>query len=124
MLRARVIAAHRAPEREPIRIAPGDKVTLGGRDGEWPQFVWTTLSEGFSGWIPGNLFDNEQGDATAQSEYDTRELDADIGDILVLHREMADWWWAEHTQANKQGTGGWIPARALQIIEDSWTEEN
>jgi len=118
MKRARVVAEHRAPDRPSIRVAPGDAVTLGDRDETWPQFVWTTLSSGLGGWIPWMLFDRDQGEAIVQTEYDTRELDADVGDLLVLHHEMADWWWAEKVQADKTpGASGWIPARALQIID-------
>jgi len=34
---------------------------------------------------------------------------------LLLHHELAGWWWAENTQ----GTSGWIPTRVLRILEDS-----
>ena len=113
MKRARVVAQHRAPDRPAIRIAPGDEVTLGERDNDWPQFVWTTLASGLGGWIPSVLFDRDMGLATAQREYDTQELDADVGQILTLHHELADWWWAE----NERGASGWIPARAIEIID-------
>lgn len=113
---ARVSARRRAPDRPAIQVAPGDAVTLGQRDSDWPQFIWTTLTGG----LGGLLFDRERGDATAQHEYDPRELDSDIGDRLVLHREMADWWWADNTQ----GASGRIPALALQIIDDRRTDEN
>lgn len=113
--RARVIAAHRAPDRPAIRLTPGESVTLGERDIDWPQFVWTTLATGLGGWVPSALFDREYGEAIAQQDYDTRELDADVGEILTLHRELADWWWAENTH----GASGWIPARAIEIIEQT-----
>ena len=112
--RARVIAAHRAPDRAPIQVASGDPVTLGDRDTDWPQFVWTTLASGLGGWIPSSLFDAERGEARAQQAYDSRELDAEVGDLLILHRELADWWWAE----NEAGACGWIPARALDMMDD------
>ena len=115
MKRAVVIASHRAPDRPPIRVEPGDNVTLGERDSEWPQFVWTALATGLGGWMPTVLFDRDQGEAIAMQPYDTRELDADEGESLVLHHELADWWWAE----NMQGTSGWIPGRVLRILEDS-----
>jgi len=114
MTRARVIAPHRAPDRPPIRIAPGDVVTLGARDEEWPAFAWTTHANGLGGWVPASLFDREQGTATAKVAYDTRELDVDAGERLTLHRELADWWWAE----NSGGATGWIPARAFERIEE------
>jgi hypothetical protein len=113
MLHGRVVAEHRAPDRPAIQVAQGDAVTLGERDSDWPQFVWTTLASGLGGWIPSVLFDRELGAATAQKDYDTRELDADIGELLKLHYDMAGWWWAE----NSHGASGWIPARAIQIID-------
>lgn len=112
---ARVIVAHHLPEREPIRVAKGDTVTLGERDSDWPQFVWTTLAQGLGGWIPAALFDREAGEAVAQEDYDTRELSAEAGEILTLHREQVDWWWAE----NVRGEQGWIPARCIEVIEDN-----
>ena len=120
MRRARVIAAHRAPDRPPIRVAAGDSVTLGERDSDWPQFVWTTLAQGLGGWIPAVLFDRDIGEATALSDYDTRELDTAIGEILILHHHQEDWWWAE----NANGDSGWIPARAIEVIDDNTQEES
>jgi len=111
--RARVVAAHRAPDRPAIRVRPGDAVTLGARDADWPQFVWTTLADGLGGWIPADIFDRDHGAAVAQQGYDTRELDAEPGDELALHRVQADWWWAE----NADGASGWIPARVIEIID-------
>lgn len=115
MPQARVIAAHRKPDRPSIRVARGERVRLGERDTDWPQFVWTVLASGLGGWIPADVFDTAHGDARAQHDYDTQELDADPGDGLRLHREHAGWWWAEHSD----GTQGWIPARVLQIDEDT-----
>lgn len=120
MRRARVIAAHHAPDRPAIRIAAGDTVTLGDRDLDWPHFVWATLASGLGGWIPAAMFDAERGMATAVDDYDTRELDAEPGDILTLHHETADWWWAE----NVLGKTGWIPARNLEPFEEKPAEEN
>ena len=115
MRRARVIAAHRAPDRPSIRVSAGDPVTLGERDTDWPQFVWTTLAQGLGGWIPAALFDREFGEATAQADYDTRELATEIGEVVILHHEQEGWWWVE----NAQGDSGWIPARVLQTIEET-----
>lgn len=119
MQHARVVVAHRAPDRPPIRVAPGDPVLLGHRDTDWPEFVWTTIAEGHEGWVPVKLFDREQGPATAVGEYDTRELDAQADEVLILHYELARWWWAE----NVLGHQGWIPASALEILDDDDGED-
>ncbi len=110
--RARVTEQHRAPDRPAIRVQAGERVTLGDRDSEWPDFVWTALASGLGGWVPSALFDAERGQASALQDYDTRELDADPGDELVLHRELAGWWWAE----NARGEAGWIPTRKLELL--------
>lgn len=107
----RAIAQHRAPDRPAIQVAPGDRVTLGDRDTEWPEFVWTALASGLGGWMPSTLFDAERGEASALQDYDTRELDADVGDVLTLHEERAGWWWA----TNAAGDSGWVPARAIEV---------
>ena len=111
--RARVVQQHRAPDRPAIQVQAGDRVTLGERDTEWPEFVWTSLASGLGGWIPSPLFDADTGEASALEAYDTRELNADVGDELQLHREQAQWWWA----TNASGDSGWIPARAVEMIE-------
>ena len=114
MRQARVISAHRAPDRPSIQVAAGDAVTLGERDSDWPQFVWTTLAQGLGGWIPAVLFDREVGEATALGDYDTRELHTEIGELVTLHHEQEGWWWAE----NARGDTGWVPGRALELIEN------
>lgn len=119
MRHARVVVAHRAPDRPAIQVARGEAVILGDRDGDWPQFVWTTIAEGHGGWVPASLFDNEYGPATALSDYDTRELNAAADEILSLHHELAQWWWAE----NSSGAQGWIPARALELLDNASDDE-
>lgn len=110
--RARVIHDHRAPDRVPIQVRAGDRVMLGQRDRDWPQFVWTIGSNGLGGWVPINLFDCEQGPATALRDYDTVELDCNAGDELTVVQELAEWWWAR----NASGSAGWVPARNLELL--------
>ncbi|RMH93382.1 peptide-binding protein [Lysobacter pythonis] len=112
MRQARVIAAHRVPDHPPIRVGVGERVRLGGRDGDWPAFVWITRADGLGGWIPRDLLAAEPDGrhAIAQDTYDTLELAADAGETLRLYREQAGWWWAE----NRHGARGWFPARHLE----------
>ena len=116
MPRARVIAAHRAPDREAIRVARGETVLLGESDHEWPDFVWATLAQGLGGWMPADVFHmDDVGTAIAKQDYDTRELEAEPGDLLIVEREHAGWWWAH----DAQGRSGWIPARSIELIQEN-----
>lgn len=119
MRHARVVVSHHAPDRPSIRVAAGDPVTLGARDEDWPEFVWTTIAEGHEGWIPARLFDAEHGPAKALQDYDTRELAAQADEVLTLHYELAGWWWAQ----DALGHQGWIPARALELLDDNDGED-
>ena len=114
MQRARVSAEPRSPDRPAIQVSAGDSVTLGERDSDWPQFVWTTLAQGLGGWIPAALFDRDTGAATALADYDTRELATRIGESITVHYQQEGWWWAE----NANGESGWIPARAIELIDE------
>ncbi|RNF84412.1 SH3 domain-containing protein [Montanilutibacter psychrotolerans] len=120
MRRARVVVAHRAPDRPAIRVRRGDAVVLGNRDRDWPQFVWTVVEGGNGGWVPAELFDTDHGRATALADYDTRELDADADQVVQLHHEMARWWWAE----DDTGAQGWIPERALELLDAPASGDN
>jgi len=111
---ARVVATHRAPVGANIRIESGEAVTLGARDDEWPEFVWTQVATGLGGWIPATLFDQPSGAAIAQADYDTRELAVEIGERVIVHRELAGWWWAE----NDKGASGWIPDRVIRQFRE------
>ena len=115
MPQACVTTEHRAPQRPAIQVRAGEHVRLGERDDQWPLFVWTIRSDGLGGWIPHALFavDADGVNATARADYDTRELDADTGELLTVHHALADWWWAE----NRHGAQGWVPARNIELIQ-------
>ncbi|WP_058833768.1 SH3 domain-containing protein [Luteimonas abyssi] len=114
MRRARILADHRPPDRPPIRIRVGEQVTLGERDTEWPDFVWTVNAAGDGGWVPASLFDRAHGTATALDDYDTRELSVAAGERVELDQALAGWWWAR----NAAGATGWIPKRVIASSED------
>ena len=104
---ARLTANHRARYRNPIAVVAGEKVTLGIRDVDWPEFIWATDPRGRSGWIHQSFL---TGDIVAR-DYDARDLDGNAGDPVRLIELAGGWWWAE----NEINERGWLPERALAI---------
>jgi hypothetical protein len=63
----RAVKAHAIPDRAPLRVSPGQRVTVGEHDTHWPAFVFVTADNG-SGWVPSRYL---APDGTVLTPYDT-----------------------------------------------------
>ncbi len=109
-MKHRVIVAHRSQYPDPIRFAPGDRLRIGRRDDDYPGWIRVTTPCGNEGWAPESIIRLEpDGDGTALSEYDARELDTEVGERVVTVRELCGWSWVE----NEDGECGWVPAKSI-----------
>ncbi len=108
----RVVADHEIPDRAPFRITPGDRVTVGEQDTEWPAFVMVMSLTG-EGWVPSRHLSVDRPIATVTTAYDTQELPASAGDVLALLADDPEsgWAWCR----DDAGREGWVPHRALQV---------
>ena len=71
---ARLSTNHRARYRNPLAVVAGEKVILGIRDVDWPEFIWATDPRGRSGWIHQGFLDGD----TVVRDYDAREIDGKL----------------------------------------------
>lgn len=110
-MQARVLRDYRTQYAEPITMSVGERVVLGARDTEWPEFIWGTDVRGRSGWVPARVLDRDRGDACCIVDYSARELDADAGETLNLIHETGGWWWCENARQQQ----GWLPATHLDL---------
>jgi SH3-like domain-containing protein len=110
-MRARLLRDYRTQYPDPIRFGAGERVVLGARDSEWPEFLWATDAAGRSGWVHEKYLCGSTGETTARRDYDARELDADTGQTVELIEEAGGWWWSQAAD----GRSGWLPARDLDI---------
>lgn len=113
----RVVAttAHEIPDRPPLRIRPGDIVTVGQRDTEWPAFAFVTTATG-SGWVPARHLSVSEGSGIALAPYDTTELPTEVGDTLDVMMEDTEsgWFWCR----SSSGREGWVPISSVHAAED------
>ena len=94
MSRAIARIGHAIPERLPLRLAVGQRVRVGDRDSEWPEFVFVTARDG-TGWVPARHLSASTGPAVVQTRYDTTELPTDLGEELEVVAEDLEsgWLW-------------------------------
>lgn len=102
--------AHAVPDRAPIRVEAGEKVEVGERDGEWPEFVFVTTGGG-SGWVPARYIDIAGGWGVVHTAYDTTELATRVGDVLevLIDDRQSGWLWCRAAD----GAEGWVPVRTV-----------
>lgn len=97
----------------PLRIVPGDEVTVGERDSEWPEFVFVTASGG-TGWVPARHLSQSSDRAVVATAYDTTELPTQVGDVLEVLTEdlVSGWLWCR----SASGREGWVPVRTVETV--------
>ncbi len=106
----RAVSSHSIPARPPIHVVSGDRVQVGRRDTEWPEFVFVTTADGV-GWVPERCLDMSSDPAVALVGYDTTELPTTAGEALTLVKrdDPSGWAWVR----NAAGQEGWVPLRTL-----------
>jgi hypothetical protein len=111
MQTVRAKVGHEIPDRPPLRLAVGERVTAGERDSEWPAFVFVTCARG-SGWVPARHLSTESGPATVQTAYDTTELPTRANDVLEVVAEdpISGWLWCR----SADGRVGWVPINTVE----------
>jgi len=110
---------HGAPARPPLRVRPGDSVTLGRTDGTWPAFIWTENSDGVGGWVPHwHVRRTGEGEAAEVIRgYDTTELSAGVGTVVEVVEVDEESGWLRCRAGD--GGVGWVPVLALEPVDNA-----
>lgn len=105
---------HQIPQRAPLQLTVGQRVEVGDRDTEWPEFVFVNAANG-SGWVPARHLSASSGSAFVIAAYDTTELPTQVGETLeVLAEDLTSGWiWCR----SRAGREGWVPIKTLESVD-------
>lgn len=110
-MRVTAIIGHASEYPEPISFSPGDQLTVGRKESEYPGWLWVGIASGKEGWAPESYMRRlSASEAVASREYTARELDTEAGERLVVHAELNEWLWVE----NESGRCGWVPKKTVR----------
>jgi hypothetical protein len=109
--KGKIIRDYVTPFSEPLAVSMGERLRIGKRDEEWPEFVWCVNQEGKGGWIPEEHIERSEDIGYARRDYTTQELTVRAGETVALFEQDSRWFWAE----NAAGKKGWIPAKVVRF---------
>ncbi len=101
---------------DPLFLTIGMQVTLGRSYAEekWQDWIWCTTADN-AGWAPKQIFSlKEDNKAIVTAEYNARELDLELNDILVVDHEFNGWLYGYKEKA--PGILGWIPKENVKTV--------
>jgi len=98
-------------DRDPLRLAAGDEVTVGPADHAWPGWVWATDRHGRHGYVPEEILEPlGNGRLAARDAFDPTVLTVRRGDLLDSLRQIHGWHWCR----NLHGLEGWVAGYLLR----------
>ena len=112
-MRKRVSRAYRSAYPEPIAGKAGDALELGGRDDQWPAFVWAKAASGREGWVPDAYLEITGSSGRLTRDYVARELTLEDGAVVEVLEETGGWAWCR----SDDGELGWLPLTHLASVD-------
>ncbi|MCF6441829.1 hypothetical protein L1077_20540 [Pseudoalteromonas luteoviolacea] len=107
-----VIEAHVSEFPEPFFLKPGEQVTLGNMDDEFPNWVFVKTKSGQQGWAPTQYI--ERGSVATEGillqDYDNNELNTTVGERLTVLFELNAW----YRVTRGAGEKGWVPVNTVK----------
>jgi SH3-like domain-containing protein len=96
----------------PLEVSKGDRVLVGRRDSEWPQWLWVTDASGVSAWVHESVLEIAGEQAVLREDFSARELSVKKDEVLESMRLLGGWHWCRKAS----GEMGWIPEYNLEVL--------
>jgi hypothetical protein len=111
----RVIQEHTSEYPEPITFTKGAPLSVGqryeGLEG-WDDWFFCETPGQKGGWVPAQIIEIINGaTGRARDDYTARELNAQLGDLLLGTRTLNGWVWCENPNSSESG---WVPLANLK----------
>jgi hypothetical protein len=104
-----VIAPWSASYPYTFQVSAGESVNIIEREGEWAGWLWCVNHAGTGAWVPESYLDIRSDHAVLLHDYESTELDANVGDILHLGKHVSGWVWCK----DSEGREGWLPKNCI-----------
>ena len=108
----RVVKEHKASFSYAIIAAEGDEVSVGKEDPEMPDWFWCRDSQGVEMWVPSTHIDIKDLRGRFNQDYNSVELDANVGDLVQYLGESTGW----VECLDNEWRYGWIPKNKLRRL--------
>ena len=104
-------ADYEEKDSHPIRLEPGDEITVGPVDRAWPGWVWAEDDNGNDGYVPEDILEPlGEGRFAATEEFDPTVLVIRRGDELESLKQIHGWHWCR----NAKNEEGWVAGYLLR----------
>ena len=106
-------ADYEEKDTNPIRLQPGDEVTVGPVDRAWPGWVWAEDDSNNDGYVPEDILEPlGEGRFAAIEAFDPTTLVIRRGDELESLKQIHGWHWCR----NASGGEGWVAGYLLKPV--------
>ncbi|QJE96835.1 SH3 domain-containing protein [Luteolibacter luteus] len=106
-------ADYEEKDSDPLRLEPGDEVTVGPVDRAWPGWVWAEDDNGNDGYVPEQILEPlGEGRFAAIEAFDPTVLVIRRGDELDSLKQIHGWHWCR----NAAGQEGWVAGYLLKPV--------
>lgn len=114
-MKLEVIQAYARVYENPIAFSRGQRVQVGERDQDNPEWIWCAATDAREGWVHESFLeiDLDRSSGIGTRDYTALELSVAAGEKLERLERAGGWWFCQ----NATGETGWVPLENIRTLE-------